>query len=124
MSVNNPSNPYTCVSTIALLPSIDEAAFENAMINEIMRRLPVSWRNIAELKLQHCLFKDEGSQRADHYVWQVRVGHFRLVSQPANLSARDVIIRAIDEEVREALAPWGIPVSMTVLQEIGRAETS
>jgi hypothetical protein len=94
------------------------------MLNEILPRLSVSRRNIAELKLQHCLCKDESSQRADHYVWQVRVEHFRLVSQPADVSARDVIIEAIDEEVREALAPWGIPVSMTILQEIGRAETS
>lgn len=124
MSVNNPFTQYICAYTIALLPGIEEAAFENAMINEIMPRLPVSRRSIAGLRLEHCLCKDESNQRTDHYVWQVRVNDFHVVSHPPGLSERDMIFKVIDEEVRKALAPWGIPVSTSILKEIGRAETS
>jgi hypothetical protein len=119
MSANDLFTQYICAYTIARLPGVDEAAFESA-VAEVIDKLFVSRRNIAVLDLGHEFLKDESSQRADRYTWLVRVGRFELVSEPRKVSELDVIIRAIDEDVRRGLEPWGIPVSMTLLRELGR----
>jgi hypothetical protein len=117
MLPNHAESPeYLITFTIAPLPTVDTDAFERALVDELMPKTFVSRRNFNELRLEHQLLIDDQGHRADRYLWQVRILYFEMVSGPTDYQHA---LRAIDEDVRDALAPWGIPITMTVLRVLG-----
>lgn len=119
MASSIPRAKYVYTYTLALLPGVKEKDFEKQMSQEVMPQFQVLRRSIAGFEMEHRLFRSDAANRADKYVWQIRVLSIAMVSPKNDAYA----LSEMDKEVREKLSALAIPVSLTVLQEIGASET-
>jgi hypothetical protein len=115
----HPSDRYTCLHTISLSENVDAAAFEQAMLDQIMPQTHVSRRNINRLDLEHRLLQRLDDHGLGQYIWQVRASNLEMVSQEPDY---EFMIRSIEEDVGKALTPWGNVDSATAFREIGGVE--
>ena len=110
---------YVCAYTVAILPEVKEEDFEKHMLEDVLPQFELTWRVIGTFQLEHHFLKRRSDDRADRYVWQIRLLSVELV-----LSAtEDAMFAELDKRVRDRLVSFGIPVSRTMLQEIGVVQT-
>src|SRR5690242_2321341 len=114
-SVDSQPAQYTCVYTIALLPEIKEEDFEKHILEDDIPQFQLTFRPVGAFQLEHHFLKGRSESRADRYVWEIRILSGELV-----LSATEESLFAeLDSLVRGTLFSFGIPVSRTILQELG-----
>ncbi len=111
--INQPLAEYVYVYSIALLPDVKEEEFEARMVTKILPEFHITRRNIAEFRMEHRLLKSDAGSRADQYLWQIRV-----LSVHA-FGAESDALTYMDEQVRATLLAFGLPISLTILREIG-----
>ncbi len=111
----DPSTQYVYMYTIALLPNVDEAEFETRMVQEVLPTFAVLRRNIEELRLEHRLLKRATNDRRDLYVLEIQV----LTVRTVNEGGEHYALAEMDETIRRELANFGIPISLTILRQIG-----
>ncbi|MDQ4145341.1 MAG: hypothetical protein M3198_16690 [Actinomycetota bacterium] len=109
---------YVHLYTIALLPNISEGDFERHFLEEVLPNFEVTHRPVGALRLNHSLMKSESEERADRYVWEIRVRFTQRVAVPD-----EAALERLDKLVRSRIGSFAIPVSLTLLHEIGAAET-
>jgi len=111
--------PCVCVYTIALLPDVKEEDFEKHVREDVLPQFELTFRPIGTFQLVHYFQKRTSEDRADRYVWQIRIVKSELV-----LSAtEDTMLAELDRRVRERLVSFGIPISRDILREIEVAQT-
>jgi hypothetical protein len=101
---------------------VDPAAFERALVDEIMPKAHVARRTIARLSLDHRLLKGIGDQ-GGQYTWQIRASNLQMVSRPTEPNY-EWLMGLIEQTVRRALEPWGKVDSVAGFEEIGRVALS
>ena len=111
--------PYVCAYTIALLPDVKEEDFEKHMLQDVLPQFELTSRPIGLFGLEHHFLKRRSDDRADRYVWQIRLLKVEFVAS----GTEDAMFAELDRRVRAQLVSFGIPVSRTILQEIGVTET-
>ena len=106
--------------TVALLPDVKEEDFEPGQRLLRDRTFELTFRPIGAFSLEHRFLKRVRSKDdADQYVWQIRILEAHLTIS----ATEDHMFDRLDELVRATLAPFGIPVSRTILKEIAAAES-
>jgi hypothetical protein len=110
---------YLVEYTIALLPDVKEEDFKPGQ--DFLGRFSLTQAHFAAFDLEHRFLKRVRSKDdPDQYVWQIRILEIGMSTVNAT---EDAIFERLDEEVRGALAPFGIPVSRAILKEIAAAES-
>lgn len=111
---------HVCEYSIALLPEVQEEAFETHFLEEVLPHFELTWRPVGAFQLEHRLLKqDHADGRADRYRWQIRFLSEMLVAA----ASEESMLAELDKRVRGRLDSFGIPVSRTVLRELGGART-
>ena len=110
---------YVYVYSIALLPGVAEDEFERHILHEVFPHFNVTHRPIGAVNLAHSLLKRGDGAHAERYVWEIRVRFFVRISGVPDEAA----LTKLDELVRAALSGIGNPVTVTILHEVGAAQT-
>src|SRR4051794_67019 len=111
--------PRVCVYTIALLPDVKEEDFEKHIREDVLPHFELTFRPVGIFQLVHYFQKRTSQDRADCYVWQIRIVKSNLV-----LSAtEDSMLAELDSRVREGLVSFGTPISRGILREIEVIQT-
>ena len=109
---------YLVEYTIALLPDVKEEDFNPRQ--HFFRHFELTQAHFAGFSLEHRFLKRVRSKDdPDQYVWQIRILEAHLTIS----ATEDHMFDRLDELVRGTLAPFGIPVSRTILKEIAAAES-
>jgi hypothetical protein len=112
---------YTVEYTFALLPGAKDEDFEPG--ESLLRDagFALTQAHFGAFVLQHRFSKRIRSKdNPDQYVWQIRILETSMMTVTAT---EDAIYESLHEEVSRTLAPFGIPVSRTILKEIAAAES-
>ena len=118
-AADNSPSPWVCMYTIALLQDVKEEDFEKHVREDVLPQFELTFRPIRTFQLVHYFQKRTSEDRADRYVWQIRIVKSELV-----LSAtEDTMLAELDRRVRERLVSFGIPISRDILREIEVAQT-
>ena len=105
--------------TVALIPDAKEEDFKPGQ--RFLRHFSLTQAHFGAFKLEHRFLKRVRSKDdPDQYVWQIRILETGMMTVNAT---EDAIFERLHELVRGALAPFGIPVSRTILKEIAAAES-
>jgi hypothetical protein len=110
---------YLVEYTIVLLPDVKEEDFKPG--KDFLRHFSLTQAHFGAFNLEHRFLKRVRSKdNADQYAWQIRILEISMRTVSAT---EEAIFERLDELVRGALAPFGIPVSRTILKEIAAAES-
>ena len=104
--------------TIALLPDVKDEDFEKHILEGRLPGFQLTRAHWGAFGLEHRFLKKRSDSRADRYVWQIRLMRVMLVGD----TTEDEMFVELDKEVRGALTSFGIPISRTILQEMGAAQ--
>ncbi|MES1243500.1 MAG: hypothetical protein ABUT39_17965 [Acidobacteriota bacterium] len=110
---------HVCEYSIALLPGVKEEAFEAHLLKDVLPHFELTWRPVGAFRLEHRLLKQQAGDRADRYRWQIRFLSEMLVAA----ASEESMLAELDKRVRDRLDAFGIPVSRTILRELGAAQT-
>ena len=111
---------YVIVYTITLLPDVKDEDFEPGQTFLENAFFTLTKAHFGLFDLEHRFLKRVRSEdHADRYMWQIRLFNVQLISS----TTEDDMFAELDNEVRRSLTSFGIPVSRTILQEIGAAQT-
>jgi len=112
---------YLVEYTIALLPDVKDEDFKPGQHLLRDAGFSLTQAHFGAFDLQHRFLKRIRSKdNPDQYVWQIRILETSMMTVNAT---EDAIFERLHELVRGALAPFGIPVSRTILKEIAAAES-
>jgi hypothetical protein len=112
---------YTVEYTFVLLPGVNDEDFEPGKSLLEDAGFGLTQAHFGAFGLQHRFSKRIRSKdNPDQYVWQIRILEIGMSTVNAT---EDAIFERLHEEVRGALAPFGIPVSRAILKEIAAAES-
>lgn len=114
------SAEYVVEYTIALLPDVKAEDFEpgQALLEDVQFSLTQAHFGMFDLE-HRFLRRVRSKDNPDQYVWQIRMFDVSLLM---NVTEEDMFER-LHEEVSRTLTSLGIPVSRTILKEIGTAQT-
>ena len=106
---------YTVEYTFVLLPGVKDEDFEPGKSLLRDASFALTQAHFGAFDLQHRFSKRISSKdNPDQYVWQIRI--LETSSMTVN-ATEDAIYESLHEEVSRTLAPFGIPVSRTILKE-------
>ncbi len=111
---------YTVEYTFVLLPDTKEEDFKPG--ESLLRDagFELTQAHFGSFDLEHRFSKRVRSEDdPDQCVWQIRI----LDSNLTLHATEDQMFEMLDEEVRRTLAPFGVPVSRTILKEIAAASS-
>jgi hypothetical protein len=110
---------YTVEYTFVLLPGVNDEDFEPGKSLLEDAGFGLTQAHFGAFGLQHRFSKRIRSKdNPDQYVWQIRI----LETSSMTVTATDdAIYESLHQEVSRTLAPAGIPVSRTILEEIAVA---
>jgi hypothetical protein len=112
---------YLVEYTIALLPDVKEEDFKPGQHFLRDASFSLTQAHFGGFALEHRFLKRVRSKDdPDQYVWQIRILETFMMTVNAT---EDAIFERLHEEVRRALAPFGIPVSRAILKELAAAES-
>ena len=110
---------HVVVYTIALLPDVKDGDFEKHILEGGLPGFQLTRAHWGAFSLEHRFLKRVRSEdHADRYVWQIRLMRVMLVGD----TTEDDMFAELDKVVRDRLTSFGIPVSRTILQEMGAAQ--
>jgi hypothetical protein len=111
---------YLVEYTIALLPDVNEEDFKPGQHFLRDASFSLTQAHFGMFDLEHRFLKRVRSKdNPDQYVWQIRIFDPSLIGS----TTEEDMFERLHEEVSRTLAPFGIPVSRTILKETTAAES-